>query len=211
MVGGKLIQVGTFTLSMGTVPWPVVFLTTDLINEYFGIKGVQRLTFITIGLIIYTFLILFAAMQIPAAGFSPVQDAAFTEVFGQSLLIIVGSIVAFAAAQFIDVVVFWYFRARTQRRLLWLRATGSTLVSQFVDTFVVAGIAFWIPGKITTGEYLSLSSTNYVFKMGIAIAITPLIYLGHALVSRFLGAEANQLIESAAKESKRNLKEGLTT
>ena len=71
------------------------------------------------------------------------------------------------------------------------------------------GIAFWIPGKISTGEYVSLSSTNYVFKLGIASAITPLIYLGHALVARFLGAEANQLIEIAAKESKRNLKEGL--
>src|ERR671915_1670309 len=85
VTGGKLFTLVPFTLSIGVIPWPVVFLTTDLINEYFGREGVRRLTFMTIGLIIYAFVVLFLAMQVPAAAFSPVSDAQFAAVFGQSL------------------------------------------------------------------------------------------------------------------------------
>ena len=77
LTGGKLFTLGPFTLSIGVIPWPVVFIATDLINEYFGRDGVRRLTFMTIGLIIYAFVVLFLAMQVPAACFSPVTVAQF--------------------------------------------------------------------------------------------------------------------------------------
>ena len=106
MIGGKLIQIGPFNLSIGIIPWPVVFLTTDLINEYYGRKGVRRLTFLTAGLIVYAFVLLFLGMQVNAASFSPVNDDAFNKVFGQSMWIIVGSITAFLCSQLLDVIVF---------------------------------------------------------------------------------------------------------
>ena len=106
LIGGKLIQLGPFTMSIGIIPWPVVFLTTDLINEYYGKKGVRRLTLLTSLLIIYTFILLFVGMNIPASGISPVKDEQFHGVFGQSMWIIVGSVTAFLASQLIDVVVF---------------------------------------------------------------------------------------------------------
>jgi uncharacterized integral membrane protein (TIGR00697 family) len=106
VTGGKLFSVGPFTASLGVIPWPVVFLTTDLINEYFGREGVRRLTFMTIALIVYAFVVLFAAMQVPAASFSPVTDAQFQVVFGQSLWIIAGSVTAFALSQLVDVTIF---------------------------------------------------------------------------------------------------------
>ena len=81
MIGGKLKQIGPFNLSIGIIPWPVVFLTTDLINEYYGRKGVRRLTFLTAGLIVYAFVLLFLGMQVNAASFSPVNDDAFNKVF----------------------------------------------------------------------------------------------------------------------------------
>ena len=123
---GKLIAVGPFTMSLGVVVWPVVFLTTDIINEYFGKPGVRRLTLLTVGLILYAFLVIFGALQIPAAKISPVDDASFRTVLGQSLWIIVGSVTAFLVSQLVDVMVFWVFRDRTAGRHLWLRATGST-------------------------------------------------------------------------------------
>lgn len=194
MIGGKLLQIGPFVMSIGILPWPVVFLTTDLINEFFGKKAVRLITFITAGLIVYTFLILYLGINIEAASFSPVTSTQFKAVFGQTQWIIVGSLTAFLSSQLIDVTLFRYIRSRTGARHIWLRATGSTLVSQLVDTFVVSGIAFLLPGKITLLEYLQISFTGYIFKFMIAIGTTPIIYLGHHTVQRYLNKEpANTL------------------
>jgi uncharacterized integral membrane protein (TIGR00697 family) len=202
LTGGKLFTFGIFTLSIGVIPWPVVFIATDLINEYFGREGVRRLTLMTIALIVYAFIVLFLAMQVPAASFSPVNDAQFQAVFGQSLWIIVGSVTAFALSQLVDVGVFWLVRHRTGGRFLWMRATGSTVVSQLIDSIVIIGIAFWLPGKVKTSEFLQVAASNYSFKLLIAVGVTPLLYAGHAAIDRFLGIEeAHQLIEQSAKAS----------
>jgi uncharacterized integral membrane protein (TIGR00697 family) len=184
------------------IPWPVVFLSTDLINEYFGREGVRRLTFMTIGLIGYAFVVLFLAMQVPAAPFSPVSDAQFEAVFGQSLWIIFGSVAAFALSQLVDVGVFWLVRHKTGGRFLWMRATGSTVVSQLIDSIVIIGIAFWLPGKIQTSEFLTVAASNYSYKFLIAIGMTPVIYAAHSIIDGFLGVEeAHQLIEESARAS----------
>ncbi len=108
----------------------------------------KKLSIITACLIAYAFVILLVAIQIPAAvGISGVTDEQFFAVFGQSLWIIVGSIVAFLTSQFVDVFIFWLLRNKTGKKMIWLRSTGSTAVSQLIDTFVVLGIAFWLPGK----------------------------------------------------------------
>ncbi|WP_348813468.1 queuosine precursor transporter [Flavobacterium maritimum] len=187
LIGGKLIQMGPFVMSMGIIPWPIVFLTTDLINEYFGEKGVRKLSFITAALIAYSFLILLLAINIPAAkGISPVSDDQFFAVFGQSMWIIVGSITAFLVSQLIDVTVFWFFKNRTGDTKIWLRTTGSTIISQLFDSFIVLGIAFWLPGKINFDTFISSALTGYTFKLGVAILLTPLIYLGHHLIKKYL-------------------------
>ncbi|HEY7558251.1 MAG TPA: queuosine precursor transporter [Candidatus Binatia bacterium] len=202
VTGGKLFTLGPFTLSIGVIPWPVVFLSTDLINEYFGREGVRRLTFMTIALIIYAFMVVFLAMQVPAASFSPVTDAQFEAVFGQSLWIIVGSVTAFALSQLVDVGIFWLVRHKTGGRFLWMRATGSTVASQFIDSIVIIGIAFWLPGKVKTSEFLTVAASNYSYKFLIAVGMTPFIYMAHSAIDRFLGTEeAHQLIERAAKSS----------
>lgn len=203
LTGGKLFTLGPFTLSIGVIPWPVVFIATDLINEYFGREGVRRLTLMTIALIVYAFIVLFLSIQVPAASFSPVNDAQFHAVFGQSLWIIVGSVTAFAMSQLVDVGVFWLVRHKTGGRFLWMRATGSTVVSQLIDSVVIIAIAFWLPGKVKTAEFLTVAASNYSFKLLIALGVTPLLYLGHSIIDRFLGLEeAHELIEQAAKASK---------
>ncbi len=203
LIGGKLIQLGPFTMSIGIIPWPVVFLTTDLINEYYGKKGVRRLTLLTSILIIYTFILLFAGMSISASGISPVNDEQFRGVFGQSMWIIVGSVIAFLASQLIDVVVFWLIRKRTGHRMIWLRATGSTVVSQLIDSFIVTGIAFWLPGKLSFTDFINTASTGYFAKLIIAVLLTPIIYLGHGIIHRYLGEPASEKImeETALEET----------
>ncbi len=190
VVGGKLVRAGGHVMSVGVVPWPVVFVTTDLVNEYYGPKAVRRLTLLAVGLILYAFAVLWACIQIPAADISPVDDASFARVYGQSLWIIAGSVTAFAASQLIDAVVFVFARAATGGRFLWLRAVGSTVVSQLIDTFVINAIAFGLPGKLSSAQVVELSITNYAYKFVIALLTLPLIYVGHALVDRYFeGAE----------------------
>nr|WP_315216370.1 queuosine precursor transporter [uncultured Flavobacterium sp.] len=192
LIGGKLIQIGPFVMSIGILPWPIVFLTTDLINEYFGEKGVKKLSIITASLIAYAFIILLLAITIPAAkGISPVNDEQFQAVFGQSMWIIVGSIIAFLVSQLIDVTVFWFFKKKTGNQKIWLRTTGSTIISQLFDSFIVLGIAFWLPGKINFDTFISSALTGYTFKLCVAVVLTPLIYLGHYLIKKYL-AEDNQ-------------------
>jgi uncharacterized integral membrane protein (TIGR00697 family) len=202
LTAGKLFTFGPFTLTMGVISWPVVFVATDLVNEYFGRAGVRRLTFMTIGLILYTFVVLILSIQVPAAPFSPVTDGQFQAVFGQSLWIIVGSVIAFALSQLVDVMIFWLVRHKTGGRYLWLRATGSTVVSQMIDSIVIIAIAFWLPGKIKTAEFLTVAASNYSFKLIVALGVTPLLYGGHAAIDRYLGQEnAHQLIEQSARLS----------
>ena len=221
IIGGKLIvlgdasfsfmlnfgifdtQVGPFILSVGVIPWPIVFLSTDLINEKKKKKGVRQITNIAVVLILYIFLIIYLTMIPDAAeGISPVTDAAYGQVLSQSMWIIVGSIIAFVVSQIVDVLVFHVFRRRTGGKMLWMRATGSTIVSQFIDSVVILGIAFYLPGKINLSQYLGFAITNYSYKVLIAVIITPLIYLGHGLIDRYLGSEvAEEMIEEAAANS----------
>ena len=187
LIGGKLIQLGPYVMSVGILPWPIVFITTDLINEYFGEKGVKKLSLITASLIAYCFVLLYFALKIPAVkGENLVSDAQFNGVFGQSMWIIVGSITAFMVSQLIDVTIFHFFKNKTGNKMIWLRSTGSTVISQLFDSFIVLGIAFWMTGKMTTEVYIASAFTGYFVKLIIAICLTPLIYLGHSLIEKYI-------------------------
>jgi hypothetical protein len=186
LIGGKLFTVAGYVMSIGVIPWPVVFITTDLVNEYYGPKAVQRLTALSALLILYVFVLLFVCMAVPAADISPVGDDAFHAVFGQSLWIIGGSLVAFVCSQLLDAGLFVVARRFTGGRMLWLRAVGSTVVSQLIDTFVINAIAFGLPGKLTGGEVIELSFTNYTYKFLVALATLPFIYLGHGIIDKYL-------------------------
>jgi queuosine precursor transporter len=186
LIGGKLIDVGKAVMSIGILPWPIVFITTDLINEYFGEKGVRKLSFITAGLIAYTFLVLFVAIRIPSTAVSSVSTDQFKAVFGQSQLIIVGSIIAFLVSQLIDVSIFNFLKKKTGTKMIWLRSTGSTVVSQLFDSFIVLGIAFWLPGVMDTPTFILSAFTGYFVKLIIAVGMTPIIYLGHYTIDIYL-------------------------
>jgi queuosine precursor transporter len=202
-----------FNLTAGVIIWPIVFVTTDLINEYFGKPGVKRISFLTAGLIAYSFIVIFLTIELPPAQWwldANESDAsgnrfninyAYSKIFGQGLRIILGSLTAFLIGQLVDVFVFQRLRHLTGSKMLWLRATGSTLVSQFVDSFVVLFIAF--SGVFSAKQILAIGITNYLYKFAVAILLTPLIYLGHMLIDRYLGKEyAAQVSQEAADGSK---------
>lgn len=210
----------SFTLTAGVLLWPAVFILTDIINEYYGRKGVRFLSYLTAGLIAYGFLMLFLAMQLEPAGFwrtahikpdwSPEQQAAmraqvsdyntaYAVVFGQSMWIIVGSLVAFLVAQVVDVGVFHRIKNMTGENKIWLRATGSTLVSQFLDSFVVVFIALYIGQRLPFVQVFAISIMSYLYKGFMAVALTPVIYSVHWLIERYLGHDLATEMKEAAR------------
>ena len=201
ITGGKLIQWRLtegwiFTMTMGVVPFPVTFIVTDIINEYYGRKGIRYVTLLGMGMILLALLMLRVDMAIPAAAISPVNDEAFDTVFRASGRIIAGSVTAYLIGQMIDISIFHFLRARTGPKLLWLRATGSTIVSQLIDSFVVLFVAFY--GSLTVSQIVDVGITNYIYKFFIALLVTPLLYISHNVIDRYLGEPlAEQMMEQA--------------
>ncbi len=201
-----------FNLTAGVIIWPVVFVTTDIINEYFGRKGVVRISWLTSALILYAFLVITLVTKLPPAAFwldlnsqdaagNPLNiDLAFTAIFRQGLGIIAGSLTAFLFGQLIDATVFGWLRGLTGERYIWLRATGSTLVSQLIDSFVVLWIAFHVFGNWPMSLVIQVATINYVYKLCAAIVLTPVLYVAHGIIDRYLGKAALEIESEAASD-----------
>ncbi len=201
----------TFSLSAGVILWPWVFIATDLINEYFGLRAVRRISFIAAGVIAYAFVMVYVAMKLPPADFWVWREVngvklhmptAFSAIFGQSLWIVAGSLTAFLIGQLVDVATFHWLRRLTGGRWLAVRATGSTLISQFVDSFVVLYIAFYWGAGWSFAQVTVIGLLNYAYKALVALLLTPVLYGVHELIDRYLGPErAQAMVEKAARES----------
>ncbi|GAB2770706.1 queuosine precursor transporter [Rhabdobacter roseus] len=210
-LGGQMLD---FNMSAGVVNWPVVFITSDIINEYFGRRGVRRISFLTALFIVYMFITVYATTNLPPAQFWLELNStdssgnafnineAFSRIFRQGLGIMIGSITAFLLGQLLDVSIFSWLRRRTGSRHIWLRATGSTMFSQLVDSFVVISVAFYVFGNWSMTQVLSVGTVNYLYKGTIAILSTPLLYGAHYFIDRYLGkANAEKMVEEAAASS----------
>jgi len=199
-----------FNMSAGVLNWPVVFIISDIINEYFGVKGVKMISYITTLLIAYTFFVLYGASALPPAQFwvdlnktdaqgHPLNiNNAYSIILNSGMGIIIGSIIAFLIGQITDAYVFKKLRLITQNKHIWLRATGSTLLSQLLDSFVVIFVAFYLFGNWDIKQILAVGSVNYVYKFAVAILVTPVIYLLHFLIDAYLGKEkSDEMIREA--------------
>ncbi len=200
-------------LSVGVLIWPVVFVFSDIINEYFGKVGVRRISFITAGMIAYSFIVILVWTDMPPADFwlklngldsqgRPFDiNFAYSTIFRAGLGIIVGSLTAFLVSQLVDVYVFHYLRKLTGHKYLWLRATGSTVVSQIIDSFVILFIAFYFLGNWSLEQVFRVGLIQYLYKISIAIALTPVIYLVHTIIDRYLGKETSEVIIEEADQN----------
>lgn len=197
----------SFNLTAGTLLWPLVFIMTDIINEYFGKRGVRLISFTAVALISYAYIMVTIAISLTPSDFWIIRQTpagevnmhlAFNTVFSQGLWIIIGSIVAFLIGQMIDVFTFHFIKRKTGEGKIWLRATGSTIVSQFIDSFVVLFIAFYIGAGWDLKLVLAIGVVNYIYKFIIAVLLTPLLYLIHFAIDKYLGKDlSKKLIHEA--------------
>jgi uncharacterized integral membrane protein (TIGR00697 family) len=188
-----------FNLTAGVVVWPIVFITSDIINEYFGKPGVKRISYLTAILITYVFGAVYITTTLPPASFwleinktdmagnAFNINTAFATIFRQGLGIILGSITAFLIGQILDAHAFHWIKSLTGSKHIWLRATGSTLISQLIDSFVVLVVAFYIFGNWSFSQVIAIGIINYIYKFSVAILLTPLLYLIHYLIDGYLG------------------------
>lgn len=202
-------------LTAGVILWPLVFVMTDVINEYYGIRGVKFLSYLTVLIIIYAFVMVYLAIELsPNSWWTEISgidesdptmslsnmNLAFRKIFGQGLWIIIGSLVAFLVGQILDVKIFQRIKSWTGEKKIWLRATGSTLISQFIDSYIVLIIAFYIGADWELSRVLAIGTVNYLYKFVMAIGLTPLIYLAHYFIDNYLGVDlANKLKTEASK------------
>ncbi|MHA8091729.1 queuosine precursor transporter [Aquirufa regiilacus] len=192
---------GTFwdlNQTAGALNWPIVFIVSDIINDYFGKKGVRFISFTTAGFIAYSFIIIYVATLLIPADFwldtnrgdsnFNINDA-FSRIFRQGLGIISGSLIAFLVSQIVDALIFERIKARTGGKMIWLRATGSTLISQLIDSFLVIGVAFYLFGNWSLAQWFNVSLNNYLYKFFVAILFTPVLYIAHYYIEAYLKKE----------------------
>jgi hypothetical protein len=175
------------TLSVGVIWFPITFLLTDVINEFYGSKGARFVTWVGFWMALAAFVIIFCSRKIPAASFSPVSQAAFDNVLGNANTIFFASLVAYVVGQLVDIGIFQFAKRLTQSRHIWLRSTGSTLISQLIDTVLVTVIAF--SSKLTPAELRHTVVSQYVVKVLFAVGLTPVIYAMHGVLHRRLHLE----------------------
>jgi uncharacterized integral membrane protein (TIGR00697 family) len=197
----------SISLTCGVLLWPLEFIMTDIVNEYYGPKAVRRISYIAVALISYAFIMFYAAMHVPGADFwfgtkvkegVPNMQDAFSAIFGQGMWIIFASITAFLVSQIVDVTVFHRIKRMTGEKWVWLRATGSTVISQLIDSFIVLFIAFKIGAGWSWQLVLAVCLVNYTYKFTMAIILTPVIYLVERRIERYFGHEVAKKMKLAA-------------
>lgn len=195
------LEKNTYIMALGLLPWPIVFLATDALNEFYGKKIVRQLSIITSILLLYVFLIIYFVDSLQAWDHSDilktdpnlipgVNNTQFHTAYAQSGYLIFGSVIAFLVGQFVDITFFSLFKRITKGKFIWLRATGSTIISQLIDTILVIGIGFYLPGFVSGDVYFNMVLTGYFIKLIFAISLTPLIYGVHFLMRKYLKLES---------------------
>lgn len=181
--------------TVGMLPFPVTFLLTDLLNEYYGKRAARRVAYVAFAMGALAFAIYAAARAMPILEGIPgtASDHAFENIFGAATLMYLASLGAFLIGSMLDIFLFGVFKRFTGGRHVWFRATGSTVVSQLFDSFLVTFFFFYVAQVLTGGQaasadfILRTALTGYVLKFVIAVSLTPMIYLGRWMLSRWFG------------------------
>ncbi len=188
LIGGKLTSVTILgderLISAGQLSFPLTFVLTDIVNEFYGRRTARALTMLGFFMTALAFGLLHLAGAVPFAAQTAITPAAFENVFTSATRIQIASMIAYLVAQFLDIGVFFLIKKATGDRFLWLRATGSTAVSQLVDTILVTCIAFTF---LPASALVNIILTSYAVKLVAAVGMTPVIYALHELLERRFG------------------------
>jgi uncharacterized integral membrane protein (TIGR00697 family) len=164
----------TFTISVGILPYPFTFLITDILSEMYGRRRTNQVVYVGFFASVFLLIVLWLGSALPAIPGSPVQDAQYDAVFQNSWRIISASMLAYLVAQLVDIRIFHFWKKVTNGKHLWVRNNFSTVVSQFLDTFLVVTVIF--VGRASTEDITQMIVDGWFFKVLVALLDTILIY-----------------------------------
>jgi queuosine precursor transporter len=189
VIGGKIIRTPFGPISVGIIPFPVTFLLTDITNDFYGRRGAHFLTLLGFYMALLAWVLLQLTTRMPVDASTYFTQVEYAKVFGGSAQLFAASMTAYLIGQFLDIRVFHFWKSITQSRHLWLRSTGSTILSQAIDT-VTINVIF---GRVTAGwgwEFIGAKiGREYVIKFLVAVGLTPAIYALHGAIVRGLRIE----------------------
>jgi queuosine precursor transporter len=169
----KILQLGPFTFDGGTILFPVSYIFGDVLTEVYGYRRSRRVIWIGFGCAALLVLVLSIVGALsPAPGWE--HQEAYQAILGATPRIVLGSLIAYFAGEFSNSYVLAKMKIWTGGRWLWTRTIGSTIVGQAVDTALFVAIAF--AGTLPWSLFLSVILSNYVFKVGLEAAMTPVTY-----------------------------------
>jgi len=183
-----------FEISVGILPYPITFLITDLISEIFGRKKANQIVVAGIFASFFSLAIVYTANVVPATVWSPVNDGLFTSVFGNTIVAVFASMMAYLLAQFVDIQIYHFWKNLTKGKYLWLRNNFSTFSSQLIDTFTVV-LLLCAFGEISWDKFTGLVISGFVFKIIIAFIDTPFLYLFVYLLRKRFNLSIGQEID----------------
>ena len=183
-----------FELSVGIIFYPITFLVTDVVSEIFGKKRANQMVITGIFASIFCLLIISIANFLPATNWSPVNNKIFKLVFGNTILAVGASMLAYLCAQLIDIRIYHFWKKLTKGKHLWLRNNGSTIFSQLVDTFLIIFL-LCSGGAIEWNKFNSLFIQGFSFKILIAVIDTPIIYAFVFILRKKFNLKINETLK----------------
>lgn len=201
LLSNKFIEIDlgfkVFVVSAGILPYPLTFLMTDILSEFYGKKKTDYVVYTGFIVLLFVLLVIYLAGIFPAIPGSPMGDAAFGEVFSNSTRIIFASMVAYLVAQLVDVRLFHFWKWVTRGKHLWVRNNGSTMLSQLVDTVLVIGIIFY--DREEPSVILQYILDGWFFKVIMAALDTPFMYAASWWFRRRFGLAEGQELDWASE------------
>jgi uncharacterized integral membrane protein (TIGR00697 family) len=195
-----------FRVFIGVLPYPITFLCTDIISEFFGRRRATYVVWVGFVLNLWVIFIMFmGGILPPVPDFLPetglpepgTSDHVFYTLRRYTFSATMASMIAYLTAQFVDVHVFHYLKRISRGKMLWLRNNGSTLTSQLVDSLSVVFITFYftnaivVPEGVTATRFLTiLILSNYIFKITAALIDTVPFYISVRLLTPFLNIDS---------------------
>ena len=188
IIGVKLFEVNSVTLTTGIITYPLTFLITDIVCEVFGKKRASLMVVMGFFASILSLVFINLAVMLPGSevwinnslGYNSIKDMqkAYESVFTLPGFLISASMLAYLVAQLIDVRIFHYLKKVTNEKKLWLRNNLSTMFSQLIDTIIVNSIFLYFGLNLDWDIIIKIIIASYLFKIIIALLDTPLVYIG---------------------------------
>lgn len=182
-----------FVVSAAIAAYPVTFLITDLLSEFYGKKKTAFVVFTGFVASIFVLLVLSVAGYYDAASFSPVSNGIFDTVFGNNWRVIGSSMAAYLSAQFLDIKLFEFWKKKTNGKHLWVRNNFSTIFSQLLDSFLVSYLLLY--GTDLHGEINNIAFDNWVIKILCALIDTPIIYVSVFLIRKYFKLKPGEEVQ----------------